>query len=347
MTDIMRSPYLRTGRYFLAALLVAMGVAIGLMFQRLPSSDVPVVSTSHPLTINAQRARSYPGGALTVEAQLGPQPGYSLSRVSYPSDGYNITGLMATPATPKPIFGYPVIILAHGYIPQTRYLTDGPEYADYIRAFARAGYVVVKPDFRGYGGSWGAPQSAYYSPVDNADLLNLAASLSAYRPVDAARIGLFGHSLGGHVVLNAVTIAPQRFRAAVIASSGVGNIADMYANWRPPSEGGNPEAADEKMRLAEQFGDPAHNPRFWAQVSPITYARQITTPLLLTHGTADRVIPQRFTMQLEEALEAAGHLPSMDIRPGAGHVYGGSDKAALIAESLALFDKQVKRAPSL
>ena len=331
-----------------AALLLVSGVGIGLNLNRfIPDQVADLVSESapahqYPLTIPAQRDRTYPGGKLEVEAQYGPQPGYKLSRIAYPSDGFKISGLMATPTTPRPFFGYPVIILAHGYLAQAKYRTDGPEYRDFIRAFALAGYVVIKPDFRGYGTSWGAPQSAYYSPSDNADILNLATSLSLYEPVDASRVGLFGHSMGGHVALGAVTVAPSRFKAAVIASAGVGEIGDMYAGWHPRSDIDNPEAVVERDRITELFGDPKHDPAFWAKVSPFTYARQITTPLLLSHGTVDKVIPVRFTQQLAATLAAAGHPAIVYIQPGAGHVYAGRDKANLIAGSLALFDKFVK-----
>jgi len=337
--------------WLIAALLLAGGIGIGLQVDRFAAADAAdlVIGDSptrqYPLTIAAQRDRTYPGGEFEVEAQYGPQPGYKLSRITYPSDGFQISGLMATPDSPRPFFGYPVIILAHGYVPAERYRTDGPEYRDYIRAFARAGYVVIKPDFRGYGTSWGAPQSAYYSPSDNADILNLASSLALYAPVDAARIGLFGHSMGGHVALGAVTVAPGRFKAAVIASAGVGEIGDMYARWHPRSDVDNPEAVVERDRITQLFGDPAHDPAFWAKVSPITYARQITTPLLLSHGTADRVIPVRFTQQLAAAMAAAGRPATVYIQPGAGHIYAGRDKAGLIDQSLTLFDRYVKRTP--
>jgi len=338
-------------RYFIAALLVVGGIGIGSQVSRLLAPKVSdettsdVVSGQHQLTIPAQRNRTYPGGQLEVEQQYGQQPGYKLSRISYPSDGFQISGLMATPDSLRPFFGYPVIILAHGYMAASKYRTDGPEYRDYIRAFARAGYVVIKPDFRGLGSSTGVAQSGYYSASDNADLLNLAASLSFYHPVDASRVGLFGHSMGGHVALGAVTVAPNRFKAAVIASAGVGDIGDMYANWHPPSDVDNPEAAEDRRAITKLFGDPAHDPAFWTKVSPITYAAQITTPLLLSHGAADRVIPVRFTQQFSAAMTAAGHPTPTYIQPGAGHVYKGKDMTTLIAQSLALFDNYVKPTP--
>jgi dipeptidyl aminopeptidase/acylaminoacyl peptidase len=332
----------------LASLLLVGGVGIGLQIDKLVTPKVPnevasdLVNGGSQLTIPAQRLRTYPGGQIEVEQQYGPQPGYTLSRISYPSDGFQISGLMATPDTPRPFFGYPVIILSHGYVAASKYRTDGPEYRDYIRAFARAGYVVIKPDFRGLGSSTGVAQSGYYSAADTADILNLAASLSFFHPVDAARVGLFGHSMGGHVALNAVTIAPTRFKAAVIYSAGVGDIGDMFANWFPPSDVNNPEAAEDRTAITKQFGSPTQNPAFWAKVSPITYADQITTPLLLTHGAADRVIPVRFMEQFSAAMTAAGHPAPTYIQPGAGHVYKGQDVTTLIARSLALFNRYVK-----
>ena len=336
----------------LATGLVLLGVAIGLYLNQPAAAPLHTLAGptqagtapfQHPITIAAQRARPYTGSSFRIETDLGTGEGYRLSQVSYNSDGLRVQALMAMPDTARPLLGYPVIILAHGYVPPALYRTNGPEYQDTIRAFARAGYVVIKPDFRGYGGSWGSPSSAYYDTADTADILNLASSLAAFPVVDAGNVGLWGHSMGGHVVLCALAVAPQRFEAAVIASAGIGTLSDMYATWHPQSDDENPVAALARNRLVQLFGTPRANPAFWEAASPLTYAREITTPLQLHTGMQDRIVPPRFTDQASGILTAAGHPPGLYHYPTGGHSYGGEELRLLQSRSLELFNAHLRR----
>lgn len=60
------------------------------------------------------------------------------------------------PNGPRPKSGWPVIIFNHGHIPPAQYRTTERHVA-YVDAFARAGYIVFKSDYRGQGSSEGHP----------------------------------------------------------------------------------------------------------------------------------------------------------------------------------------------
>jgi dipeptidyl aminopeptidase/acylaminoacyl peptidase len=306
-----------------------------------PTPLAPALQSAeqYGLTIPAQRAKRYPGGPIKLEEDLGDQGAYRLSRVSYPSDGYRIYALMATPNRARPVFGFPVVIVAHGYVAPDNYRTDGPECLPYVQALANHGYVVVKPDLRGHGQSWGVARGAYFSADYNADVLNLAASLRTYGPANAQAVGLFGHSMGGHIVLDALAVQPGRFKAAVIASGAVGEIDDMFYRWKPASEATAQAPVVERRRVVKVFGAPQDDPAFWRAVSPLSYAGSITTPVQIHHGLADAVVPPLFSQQLTAALTAAGHPPEYFPYAGTGHTYVGTAQAELIARSLQLFDR--------
>jgi dipeptidyl aminopeptidase/acylaminoacyl peptidase len=297
---------------------------------------------AYPITIPAQRSRTYPGGIISSEGDVGIRDGYSLSKISYPSDGYKIYALVATPDSPRPLRGYPVIILAHGYTNPANYRTDGPEYAEYIAAFARRGYLVVKPDFRGYGQSWGTPRGAYFSSDYTADVLNLTASLGNIESADANKVAIWGHSMGGHVALDALTVLPQRFKAAVLASASIGKVEDMYYNWTPPSERANFDAQAEKKRVATLFGDPKQSPTFWDKLSPLNYASSIKTPIQLHHGLSDTVVPSRFSQTAAEMFAAHGVKTVLYTYPKAPHLFIGADRDLLIRRSTDWFDEYMK-----
>jgi dipeptidyl aminopeptidase/acylaminoacyl peptidase len=167
----------------------------------------------------------------------------------------------------------------------------------------------------------------------------LAASLNRYAPVNATQLGIWGHSMGGHVALDAVTVAPKRFKAAVTASASIGTVDDMYYNWVPPSERANVDGQAEKKRIAALFGEPKQSPTFWAELSPLTYGADLKTPLQLHHGTADAVVPARFSQEANDALVVRGANVALYTYPKAGHLYTGADKALVIERSLSWYNQ--------
>ncbi len=60
----------------------------------------------HPLTLEAMRARSYPGSDLLVESILDPGSNYDRYVASYRSEGYKINGLLTIPRGDRPATGW-------------------------------------------------------------------------------------------------------------------------------------------------------------------------------------------------------------------------------------------------
>src|ERR1035437_9733722 len=145
-----------------------------------PPSPPPPSALSVALdrvTIAAMRRRTYPASTLTPVRSDGDRGGYVNSVVSFQSDGiteYALQSLPHTrrPARGRPAAGWPVVILNRGCIDPATYRTDDASYAQFIAAFARAGYLVLKPDYRGHGQSQGVAEGAHLSPVYAYDLLN-------------------------------------------------------------------------------------------------------------------------------------------------------------------------------
>ena len=119
--------------------------------------------TAHPLQIRWLRERRYPADALLTEAVLPPAAGYDRSVVSYLSDGLRIRALLTVPQGIPPATGWPIVVFNHGYIPPAQYRTT-ERYVAYVDAFARAGYIVFKSDYRGHGSSEGQAGGGYGSP---------------------------------------------------------------------------------------------------------------------------------------------------------------------------------------
>ena len=98
--------------------------------------------------------------------------------------------------------GAPVILLAHGF-PELAY-----SWRHQIPVLAQAGYHVLAPDQRGYGGS-GRPEA-----VEDYDIHALTGDLIGLLDVVGAQQAIFvGHDWGAMVVWQAALLHPGRVRA--------------------------------------------------------------------------------------------------------------------------------------
>jgi dipeptidyl aminopeptidase/acylaminoacyl peptidase len=298
--------------------------------------------TLPPLAILAMRQRDYPGSDLVIERTLSPGRNYQQYVASYQSDGLKIFALLTVPNGAKPASGWPVIIFNHGYIPPTVYRTT-ERYIAYVDAFAHNGYIVFKPDYRGFGSSQGQPVSAYYAPDDTVDVLNAVTSMQRYPAADPNRIGMWGHSMGGNITLRALVIDP-RIKVAVIWAGVNATYKDLMENWHPV--GGEPVAPSfrggQRESYLAQFGTPEQNPGFWDSISPMAYLADITAPIQLHQGTADTEVPLKFSQTLASDLQAAGKPVELYTYAGADHNISQGFSQAM-ARSVAFFDHYLKR----
>ena len=287
------------------------------------------------------RQREYPGSDMVIEQTLAPGANYRRYIASYQSDGLKIFGLLTVPNGPKPATGWPVIVFNHGYIPPTVYRTT-ERYVAYVDAFARNGYIVFKPDYRGFGSSQGTPVSAYYAPDDTVDVLNAVTTMQRYANADPNRIGMWGHSMGGNITLRALVIDP-RIKAAVIWAGVNATYKDLMENWHPT--GGEPVSPSfggtGRQSLLAGFGTPEQNPGFWDSISPMSYLADITAPIQLHQGTADTEVPLRFSQTLANDLHAAGKTVELYTYAGADHNISQGFTLAM-ARSVAFFNRYLK-----
>jgi uncharacterized protein len=161
------------------------------------------------------------------------------------------------------------------------------------------GYNLFVFDYRGYGASEGSPEPKGVFEDSNAALNYLRA-----RPdVDAARLLVFGQSLGGN---NAIAVVGSGNRDGVKAVA----IEATFFSYSA--------IASDKLIGAGVLADDTYSAeRFVAALSPL--------PLLLLHGTADPVIPyahaERLFAKAAEPkrlirIEGARHTEAFAVRYG-------------------------------
>jgi len=164
----------------------------------------PTATPPHPLDIENMRSQACPGSDLVFEQTLEPGSNYDRYIVSYQSEGLKIYAYLAIPRGDVPATGWPVVIFNHGYIPPAEYRST-ERYVAYVNAFARKGYIVLRSDYRGHGNSEGDATGSH-TPDYTIDVLNAVASIKRYEDADPARIGMWGHSMGGGITLRCMVV---------------------------------------------------------------------------------------------------------------------------------------------
>lgn len=336
-------------------LLLLLLVLVGFFIQRnflgnkvsiKPVNPVVQVENQEPLTISSMRAKDYPGSDLKIEETLEDGENYHQYIASYISDGLKINGLLTVPIGNKPEKGWPVIIFNHGYIPPTQYRST-QRYVAYVASFAKVGYIVFKPDFRGNGFSEGQPEGAYYSPAYTTDSLNALASLKKYPEANPNKIGMWGHSMGGNVTLRSLVVRPNDIKAAVIWGGVVGTYDDLMNNWQrrvtyqpPPNE----LALRNRRRaeLIQKYGTPKDNPKFWNSVDPNFFLTDISAPVQLHAGSSDEEVPWDFSKGLYERLQKTGKTAEFYTYEGADHNISAPSFNIAMQRSIDFFDKYLK-----
>lgn len=295
---------------------------------------------AHPLSIQYLRDQAYPGSPIVIEQTLASGSNYSRHIVSYMSEGLKINALMTIPLGDAPEDGWPAIVFNHGYIPPEVYRPD-ERYVSYVDGFARNGYVVFRPDYRGHADSEGEPRSAYGTPDYTIDVLNALAALRRHPEVDPERIGMWGHSMGGYITVRSMVTAGD-IKAGVIWAGVVASYPDLIELWRGRNTSIPARARRWRTDLIDAHGMPAENPDFWTSISANSYVADLSGPIQLHHGTADASVPVALSDLLHEEIVQAGGDVEYYVYEGDDHNLSGYFSLAM-QRSLDFFDRHVKR----
>jgi len=309
-------------------------------------TPTPTPTPTHPLMIEVMREQTYPGSEIVIEQELDPGSNYDRYLASYQSEGLKIYALLTVPQGEKPESGWPVILFNHGYIPPDEYRTT-ERYVAYVDGFARNGYIVFRPDYRGHGDSEGEATGSF-GPDYTVDVLNAVASVKQYPDADPGRIGMWGHSMGGGITLRAMVVTKD-IQAGVIWAGMVADYAGLL-EWRRrrfadrPTPTPDPDRADrrwEHEEMVETFGSLEENPAFWASIDPTSYLSDLSGPLQLHHGAADESVPLKFSTDLHARMLELGQTVELYTYPGDNHNISNNFGTAM-QHSLQFFDRYVK-----
>lgn len=208
--------------------------------------------------------------ALFSQLKLG-----SLEHMPYVgAENWPMDGWLLKPPDFDPAKKYPLILQIHGG-PHTQY---GYGFFHEMQVQAASGYVVLFTNPRGscgYGREFSLAVRGAWGEVDSLDILAGVDAAIARGFIDETRLGVTGGSYGGFMT-NWLIGHVDRFKAAV-TDRCVSNLASMYGasdvGWDLGDDDFEGTPWDELDRLMQH--------------SPITFVRQMHTPLLIIHSEQD------------------------------------------------------------
>jgi len=196
-------------------------------------------------------------------------------RLRYQRDGFELDGWVMKPYGWTPGHSYPALLNIHG----GPHLSYGNTFLDEFQVYAGAGYAIIYTNPRGSQGYDETFTRAVIGDWGGGDYADVMAGLDeALRHcdfIDPQRLGVMGGSYGGF--MTSWTIGhTQRFRAAC-SERAVNNTYTLFGT----SDIGHSFAELESGCL------PWDNMQWYIDHSPLTYAKEIHTPLLIIHSEDD------------------------------------------------------------
>lgn len=225
---------------------------------------------------------------------------FQTERIAYLSDGLKVAAYLYRPKERNGRL--PIIVFNRGGYTRGNI---APELVVIFHRLAQHGFAVVAPLYRGSDGGEGKDE---VGGDDLADLMNVVPLIKSFDFADGQNIFLYGESRGGMMVFQAIR---DKFPANAAATYGAfSNFSDLVAaNERQYLPLLHMIWADYDSRKAEVA----------QRRSVISWVKNISIPVLLMHGGADRSVNPMQTLRLAQLLEEQGKPYELLIYEGDNH----------------------------
>ena len=189
-------------------------------------------------------------------------------------DNWPMDGWILKPPDFDPTRKYPMLVQIHGG-PNTQY---GYGFMHEMQMLAGAGYVVLYTNPRGsagYGRDFALAVRGEWAVKDSLDIMAGVDALLQKGYIDEQRLGVIGGSYGGFMTSWLIGHS-DRFSAAV---------SDRAVNDRFSFFGSSDIGCE--FTIDDMDVPPWDDPERYRRMSPITYVKNIHTPLLIIHSESD------------------------------------------------------------
>jgi dipeptidyl aminopeptidase/acylaminoacyl peptidase len=245
-----------------------------------------------------------------------------VERITYKgADGWDVEGFFVKPRGWKAGTKYPMVLNIHGG-PAGMY---GVDWYHEFQVYAANGWAVFFTNPRGstgYGEKFERGIKNEWGGKDYVDVMNgVEAILKKYDWIDRDKLGVTGGSYGGFLT-NWIVGHSNIFKAAVTLRSVVNFISDEGTR-----DGAYGHKRDFDGDLFEKFD------MYW-QRSPLKYAKNVKTPILILHSDNDFRVPLEQGEQWFRALKLYGATAEFVIFPRENHNLTRTGEPRHLVESL-------------
>lgn len=229
---------------------------------------------------------------------LRDQPQARMRVTSYRArDGLEIPAYLTLPPgmVGKPPQPLPAVVFPHGG-PASR---DMAAWDGLVQFMASRGYAVLQMNFRGsggYGTEFRRAGARQWGKAMQDDVTDGTRWLMAEGIADPERTCIVGWSYGGYAALMGVVREPDLYRCAV-SIAGVSDLRRLIDERR--------QYLFDRI-ATRMIGDSWKDRDALRTNSPVNRAGDIRSPVLLLHGTRDRVAPPTHSAAMAKALARAG-----------------------------------------
>ena len=243
--------------------------------------------------------------ATLAESDLSKFDSLGLKRVELftfkAADGVtDLHGILHKPSNYEPDKKYPVLVSVYG----------GPETNGASESFTSPsplteyGFLLVTIDARSAAGRGKKTLDSIYLKLGRTEIDDIAAGIKSLRgrdDVDSNSVGIFGTSYGGSTSLLCLLRYPDVFQAAC-ASSAVTDFRHY-----------------DTIYTERYLRTPGENKEGYDAYSAVNKAEKLKGRLMIYYGTADDNVHPSNSLQLIQALNAAGKSYEVQVGPDQGH----------------------------
>jgi dipeptidyl aminopeptidase/acylaminoacyl peptidase len=258
-----------------------------------------------------------------LNARLWPQLRLAaVERMTYKgADGWDIDGFLVRPVGWREGAKYPLVLNIHGG-PAGMY---GVDWFHEFQVYAARGWAVFYTNPRGstgYGQRFERGIEGEWGRNDYTDVMNGVEEVLRRNPwIDRGRLGVTGGSYGGYLT-NWIVGHTDVFKAAVTLRSVTNFVSDEGTR-----DGAYGHKDDFGGDLFEKFD------LYWER-SPLKYAKNVKTPILILHSENDHRVPLEQGEQWFRALKHFGATAEFVIFPRENHNLTRTGEPKHLVESL-------------
>ncbi|KAJ5377813.1 uncharacterized protein N7496_005222 [Penicillium cataractarum] len=172
-----------------------------------------------------------------------------------------------------------------------------------VQFWTSRGFAVTELNYAGssgYGRDYRDMLDGHWGEYEVDDAVSIVSYLAQESLIDGSRVGLTGKSAGGYAVLQALTRDPDLWAAGV----SIAGVSDLTELMRTMHKFEKPYVA--RLISGEARCSNTELESIGKERSPFARAASVNFPLLLIHGTNDKVIGKGHSEKMRDAVVSAG-----------------------------------------